>query len=175
MFFQVAVPSDDSRCLQFLWREDPEQRVEVYEYTRRVFGAKSLTTCSNYALHQVAKDEESLVEAVQRNYYIDDFHKSVRTPHEAVEIYQKVRILLSKSGLNFTKWIMSDDELKSQIPEADKSKRQSWSVFGLIWNVKMDSLIVCRGTEREFPAKITRELSYRLSQQCSTQLGYVHP
>ena len=44
MFLQVAVPSDDSRCLRFLWREDPEQRTEVYEYTRQVFGAKSSPT-----------------------------------------------------------------------------------------------------------------------------------
>ena len=31
MFLQVAVPSDDSRCLQFLRREDPEQRKEEYK------------------------------------------------------------------------------------------------------------------------------------------------
>ena len=34
MFLQIAVPSGDSRCLQFLCREDPEQRIEVYEYPR---------------------------------------------------------------------------------------------------------------------------------------------
>ena len=52
MFLQVAVPNDDSRCLRFLRTEDPEQRIEVYEYTRHVFRAKSLPTCANYALHQ---------------------------------------------------------------------------------------------------------------------------
>ena len=69
IFLQVAVPHDDSRCLRFLWREDPEQRIEVYEYTRHVFGAKSSPTCANYALHQVAKDnakeDENHVKAVQ--------------------------------------------------------------------------------------------------------------
>ena len=82
MFLQVAVPSDDSRCLRFLWRDDPEQRIEVYEYTRHVFGAKSSPTCANYALHQVAKvnakEDENLVIAVQRNFYMDDFLKSVK-------------------------------------------------------------------------------------------------
>ena len=33
MFLQVAVPSDNSRCLRFLCREDPEQRIKFYEYT----------------------------------------------------------------------------------------------------------------------------------------------
>ena len=120
MFLQVAVPSDDSRCLRYLWREDPEQRIEVYEYTRHVFGAKSSPTCANYASHQVAKDnakeDEKLVKAVQRNFYTDDFLKSVRTPQEAIEIYQKVREILNKGGFKLTKWITSDNEVKSQIP-----------------------------------------------------------
>ena len=109
MFLQVAVPYDDSRRLRFPWREDPERRMEVYEYTRHVFGAKSLPTCANYALHQVVKDnaicDENLVKTVQRNFYIDDFLKSVRTPQEAIEIYRKVRDILSNGGFKFRKWI----------------------------------------------------------------------
>ena len=155
MFLQVAVPKNDSRCLQFLWREDPEWRIEVYEYTRHVFGAKSSPTWANYALHQVAKDnavnDKSLVRTVQRNFYIDDFLKSFRTPQEATEIYQKVRDFLIKCGFILTKWITSDDEVKSQIPAADRSmivvktfkaEPQSSSILGLNWNVDTDNLIV---------------------------------
>ena len=173
MFLQVAVtvPSDDSRCLQFLWREDPEQRIEVYEYSRHVFEAKSSPTCANYALHQMAKDnakeDENLVKAVQRNFYMDDFLKSVRTPQEAIEIYQKVREILNKGGFKLTKWITSDEEVKSQIPETDRSTKivktfeaepQSSSILVLNWKVDTDRLIVCRGTELEVPAKITQRI-----------------
>ena len=125
MFLHVAVQNDDSRCLRFLWREDPERRIEVYEYTRHVFGVKSSPTCANYALHQVAKDnafnDQSIVRTVQRNFYMDDFLKSVRTPQEATKVHQKVRDILIKRGFNLTKWITSDNEVKSQIPEADRS------------------------------------------------------
>ena len=103
----VMSVNDDNRCLQFIRRKDPEQRIEVYEYIRHASGAKSSPTCASYALHQVAKDnaedEESLVVAVQRNFYMDDFLKSVRTPREAIEIYQKLREILSKGGFNLTK------------------------------------------------------------------------
>ena len=170
MFLQIAVPSDDCRRLQFLWREHPEQKmeVEVYEYTRHVFGAKSSPTCANYALHQVAKDnavnDESLVKTVLRNFYMDDFLKSVRTTQEAIKIYQKVRDILSKGGFKLTKWITSDEEVKSQIPETDRSTKkvktleaesQSSSTQELNWNVNTDSLIVFRGTEHEVPPKKT--------------------
>ena len=71
-----------------------------------------------------------------------------------------------------TKWITSDDEVKSQIPETDRSTKvvktfeaeaQSSSILGLNWNVDTDSLIVCRGTEQEVPAKITPCPILRLS------------
>ena len=69
MFLPVAVQIDDSRCLRFLWREDPERTIEIYECTRHVFAAKSSPTCANCALHQVAKDkavnDQSLVRTVQ--------------------------------------------------------------------------------------------------------------
>ena len=188
MFLQVAVPNDDSRCLRFLWREDPEQRKEVYEYTRHVFGAKSSPTCANYALHQMAKynakEDENLVKAVQRNFYMDDFLKSFRTPQEAIEIYQKVREILNKGGFKLTKWITSDVEVKSQIPETDRSTKvvktseaepQSSSILGLNWNVDTDSLIVCRGTEQEVPAKISQRIVLSFVSAVFDPLGICSP
>ena len=62
------------------------------------------------------------------------------TPQEAVENYQKVREILNKGGFNLTKWVTSDDEVKSQIPETDRSTKvvntfgaepQSSSILGL--------------------------------------------
>ena len=96
---------------------------------------------------------------------MDDFLKSVRILRKAIEFYQKVGEILSKGGFNMKKWITSDEEVKSQIPEADRSPRvvkifeaepQSSSILRLNWNVDIDSLLVCRGTEQEVPAKITQ-------------------
>ena len=124
IFIHVVVPCDDNRCLGFLWRDDQEQRREEYECTRHVFGGRA---CANYALHQVAndngKDYENLVKAVQRNFYMGDLLKSVRTPQEAIEIYQKVRKILSKGEFTLTKWITNDEEVKSEIPEVDGSTK----------------------------------------------------
>ena len=71
----------------------------------------------------VRKEDENLGKVVRRNFYMDDFQKSVRTPKEAIEIYQKVRDVLIKGGFNFSKWKTSDDEIKSQIPETDRSAK----------------------------------------------------
>ena len=85
---------------------------------------------------------------------MNDFLKSVATPQEATEIYQKVREILNRGGFKLTKWITSHDEVQSHIPETDRSTKvvkifeaesQSSLILGLNWNVDTDSLIVCRG------------------------------
>ena len=168
---------------------------KIQSLGRRVVGAKSSPTCANYALQQVvtlgnklakgnAKDEENVVKAVQRNFYMDDFLKSVRTPEEAIEINQKVGEILSKGGFNLTKWITSGEKVKSQIPEADRSRRvikpfeaepQSSSTLGLNRNVDEDSLIVCRGTEQEVRAKLTQRIVLSFVSAVFDPLGIVHP
>ena len=136
----------------------------------------------------MAKDNavnyESLVRTVHRNFYIDDFLNSVRTPQEAIEIYQKVRNILIKVGFNLKKWITSDDEVKSQIPKTDRSTKvvntleaepQSSSILGLNWNVDTDSLIVGRGTEQEVPAKITQNIVLSFVSAVFDPLGICSP
>ena len=80
MFRQIVVPGDDSRCLRFIWREEPELKMEVFEYKQHLFGAKILPTCSNIAFCQVAKDnavnDESFVRIVQRHFYMNNFRQS---------------------------------------------------------------------------------------------------
>ena len=67
ILLQVAVPNDDNRCLRFLWREDPEQKVTSIQDT--LSGQKECQLGPNYALHQVAKDnavnDESLDRTIQ--------------------------------------------------------------------------------------------------------------
>ena len=96
-------------------------------------------------MHQVARDnannDEALVRTVQRNFLMDDFLKSVKTPaEEDIDVYQKVRSVLSKGGFKLTKSITSDEDVKSQIPEEDRSTKavktlevepQSSSILGL--------------------------------------------
>ena len=90
MFLQVQVPQQDRSCLRFLWRPRTNKPVEIYEYQRHVFGAKSSPTFANYALKQVGLDNEKeypiAAKAIQNNFYMNDFIKSVETPEETIEV-----------------------------------------------------------------------------------------
>ena len=77
-----------------------------------------------------------------------------------------------------------DDDVKSQIPETDRATEvvkafeaepQSSSIPGLNWNLDTDSLLVCRGTEQEVPAKITHRIVLSLVAAVLHPLGTCSP
>ena len=86
MFLQVAVPKEECRVLRFLWRNKPDDNIEIFEYNRHVFGAKSSPTCVNYGFQQCGRENKSefpvAAATIDRNFYMDDLVKSVDTTQE---------------------------------------------------------------------------------------------
>ena len=125
MLNQVAVPEADQGALRFLWRQSPESPIEVYQYVRHIFGAKCAPTCSNYALLKSAEDNEMKFPiaslAVKRNFYMDDFFKSVKSTGEAMEIQQQLAEMLNLGGFHLTKWISNEKEVIEQISESERA------------------------------------------------------
>ena len=102
MFLQVQFLEQDTSCLRALWRPRTNEPVQIYKYQRHVFGAKSSPNCGNYALKRVGLDNEKeyaiAAKAIQNNFYMDDFIKSVETPQEANEVFNQLQPLLSQHG-----------------------------------------------------------------------------
>lgn len=107
MFNEVAVPSEDQVALRFLWRKSPKSDTEVYQYQRHIFGAKCALTCSNYAVLRTAEDNKKRFPtnalAVKRNFYMDDFFKSVKLSDEALELQRELVEMQKLAGFNWTK------------------------------------------------------------------------
>ena len=99
MFIQLQVPEHDRSCLRFLWRSRTNEPVQIYEYQRHIFEAKSSPTCANYALKRVGLDNDKecpiAAKAIQNNFYMDGFIKSVETPEEAIKVFNQLQPLLS--------------------------------------------------------------------------------
>ena len=110
----------DRSCLRFLWRPRTNELVQIYAYQRLVFGAKSSSTCANCAPNQVGFDNQEMypisAKAIQNNFYMDDFIKSIENPEEAIDVFSQLQNLLSHHGFPFKKWISNRDEVCNAIP-----------------------------------------------------------
>ena len=98
---------------------------------------------------------------------MDDFVKSVASEEEAVGVYKCLRKSLAVGGFQLTKWICNSDKVMERISSKDRSSALSKtfeaellapSNLGLQWNVKSDSLEICRGMGKEVPAKVTQRV-----------------
>ena len=190
MFLQVQVPERDKSCLRFLWRPTMNEPVQIYEYQRHVFGAKSSPTCANYALKRVAIDNEDefpiAAKTIQNNFYMDDFIKSVETPEDAIKVFKQLQPLLSKHGFELKKWITNRDVVTKAIPEDLRSisktkqvevepSQEGSSVLGLQWTITDYSLQVCRGTSKEVETPITQRKILSLVSSVFDSLGLFAP
>ena len=188
MYVHVKVPPEDCKVLRFLWRDNPNEPVKVYEYGRHIFRAKSSPTCAIFALQQVVRDNAQkspqITKLIMRSFYMDDFVKSVPSAEQAIEIYKLLRAMLAKGGFQLTKWISNCEQTMTSIDQIDKSPASSKtfkaeptspSILGLQWNVDADNLEVCRGMQKEIPVKITQRAVLSHVSAVFDPLGIVSP
>ena len=106
IFLHIGVISAEQPSLRFLWREDLTSEVNVFQYTRHIFGARDSPTCANFALRQTARDNyakfSAAFSAVLDKFYMDDFLGSIADSNEALNLSKE---LLRLGGFKLTKFV----------------------------------------------------------------------
>ena len=189
MFLQVDVLPSDQPALRFLWRKDPSKSVEVYQYTRQIFGAKDSPTCANFALQRTARDHEKeypdAAKAVHEKFYMDDYMDSMESPDEALKRSRDLVKLLSKGGFKLTKFISNvpglledlEDQSVEVVPKVlgASMEESSSHVLGLKWDHAKDTLVVRRGISCDSSKAVTQRLSLSLIAKVFDPIGLVAP
>ena len=110
MFYEVRVPTEDSRYLRFLWwpSGDMAKEPEEFQMLVHLFGGVSSPSCANYALQKTADDnaehfDKGTIQTVRRNFYVDDCLKSVEDNQQASRLVNQLCQLLAKGGFCLTK------------------------------------------------------------------------
>ena len=133
---------------------------------------------ANYVLRKTALDNREevvfsadTIKSVEKNFYMDDFLKSVCDEATAVRMFREMTSLLARGGFRLTKWISSSREVLSQIPSQEKASPSVDFNFdelpiertlGLKWNTETDCFrfSVC---SRQTPESTKRGFLSRLS------------
>ncbi|XP_068684500.1 uncharacterized protein [Montipora foliosa] len=109
---------------------------------------------ANYVLRKATLDNRQdvafsadTIKSVEKNFYVDDFLKSVCDETTAVRMFREMISLLARGGFRLTKWISSSREVLSQIPPQEKASPSVdlnfdelpiERTFGLKWNTEKD-------------------------------------
>ena len=91
-----------------------------------IFGAASSPSTANYVLRRTAAGNredpafsQETINAVSKNFYMDDFLKSVNDVATPSMLQQEMTSLLARGGFRLTKWNSSSREVLSRIPSHD--------------------------------------------------------
>ena len=123
MFHQVFVAPEDRGALCYLWwpNGDLSKGPKTYQMLVHIFGAKSSPSVAGYALRRTAKDNEKdfsqeAVDAVLKDFYVDDLLKSFADSERAVQVSKQLQELLARGGFELTKWISNSRSVLSAFP-----------------------------------------------------------
>ena len=95
--------------------------------TSHIFSASDSHSCAHFCLKSAAEDNkgnfsEDAVNAVKRDFYVDDFIKSVKTVDEAKLLVDEVTSLLGEAAFRLTKWMSNSRDVLSVIPEEERAR-----------------------------------------------------
>ena len=127
MFHQIRVDPKDNDTFGFMWWPDGDLSKEPTNYQMLVhlFSATSSPSCASYALKKTATDNQGefniqMIDTLNRNFYVDDCLKLVRSVDNALNIVQELPKLLERDRFHLTKWISNRWEVMSVIPEEER-------------------------------------------------------
>jgi hypothetical protein len=125
MFHQVHVPECDSDALRFLWKDDLDSNrpPDTYKMCVHIFGAKCSPCCANYCLKRDALDavdvSDLACQSVLREFYVDDFMRSVNVIPQAVSLALELVKLTATGGFKLTKWASNCQEVLDAVSSHD--------------------------------------------------------
>ena len=112
IFLHMKVLPQECRVHRFLSNGTPDDNIGLSEYTRHVFACqKNPTWAIDAFLYTGVVNEDSypvVAKAIKRNFYTDDFERSVATAEETVEVYEYVQINLKLGVFKLFKWISNN-------------------------------------------------------------------
>ena len=122
-----------------------------------LFGGVWSASCANYGLQTTAKDnsddfDPAVARSVEKNFYVDDYLKSVESHEKAISSVVQLRNLLARGGLNLAKWVSNSRAVLKKIPrqlresglqdlDLDSEILPVERVLGVHWNVETDEFV----------------------------------
>ncbi|XP_062703662.1 uncharacterized protein LOC134286107 [Aedes albopictus] len=172
MFHQVEVRPEDRQAQRFLWRDKPEDPIQVFVMDVVIFGS-TCSPCSTQFAKNINAMEHSMelpeaAAAIIENHYVDDYLDSVDSVDEAVQLASDVRTVHARGGFQIRHWMSNSPEVLRRIGEQNSQEVKSFvmdkdsqqeRILGMVWLPSEDVFSYTtsfrRDLERLFDAAVT--------------------
>lgn len=151
MFRQIQVNQEDQKYQLILWRENPDQPLNVYKLTTVTYGMNSSPYLALKTLAQLAEDDghgfPEAGEVLKTNTYVDDCITGASTEDQALKLQQQLIALLRRGGFELRKWSSNSKRILESLPKdhlespvfLQAAEQPHYSILGLHWSPTSDS------------------------------------
>lgn len=127
MFHQMWIKEEDK--LRFLFRNSPEEPIQVYVMDVAIFGATCSPCSAQFVKNKNAQEflgsYPRAVHAIIENHYVDDFLDCTDTEEEAIELIRQVKMIHTAAGFEISKFRSNSPQVLSVIGEPNCSSSKS--------------------------------------------------
>ncbi|CAM1322181.1 Uncharacterised protein r2_g3062 [Pycnogonum litorale] len=147
MFQAVKVSPEDARFHRYVFRQRPEDSIEIYELTTVTFGDKPSPTAATIALRHVAMEnapgDPEIRRVIENQFYVDDLSNSMRTVKEVDSLKLNLTTALGNGSFVIRKWLSNEREIcdPDYYPADNKT-----TVLGTKWDLAEDT----RSSQRNY-------------------------
>ena len=130
MFLQVCIQCQDRPALSFLWRNMESNRPpDTYEMKKAIFSAKCSPAIASYALQRsmvgCPKSEPWNGEELAKQFYMDDYLASEKSPARASYLVQTVTALAASGGFRLRKWTSNSRQMLASIQPTERARTRT--------------------------------------------------
>lgn len=122
MFRQISLHPKHHCLQQILWRESPQQELQVIQLTTVTYGLTASSFLASNCLKKLAlenvKTHPLAAEALLHNTYMDDILIGKNCLTETLELQNQLIELLSLAKFELHKWCANHPQLLENIPRA---------------------------------------------------------
>ena len=177
-FYQVAVHKEDRDALRFLW-SDADGNERHMRFCRLVMGLTSSPFLLNAVVkfHLDQQERSPVVEDLGRNLFVDDWVTGHETSELAVEAAVAAKEILSRAGLELTKWKSNKLEVLTSLNQvaADGCEEKTECVLGMGWCLSSDSITFPRQVGTSFPVVLTKRQFLGIVASLYDPAGFLSP
>ncbi|XP_054746100.1 uncharacterized protein LOC129250502 [Anastrepha obliqua] len=185
MYRCVRIYPPDSMLQCILWRDSPEDDLNIYKLDTVTYGTKSAAFLAIRSMHQLASDESSVYplgsQTIIRDFYVDDLISGGDTLEEVEEIKRQTTNILARGNFQLRKWCSNSPDVLRNISDADKQDLLKFNdgsditkALGLIWK-PFDGNLLFSFTSQPECCKNSKRSALSTLARCYDPLGLIGP